>query len=96
MSALTLRLTTALVLIVVGRPLSGLQPPTQPGDTSRRAAAPNLGPLRTIEFETDEGTWTSVDVSPDGRTIVFDMLGDINRTHRRRRGASSHERAAVG
>jgi len=77
MSALTLRLTTALVLIVVGRPLSGLQPPTQPGDTSRRAAAPNLGPLRTIEFETDEGTWTSVDVSPDGRTIVFDMLGDI-------------------
>src|SRR5262249_26840503 len=30
-----------------------------------------------IEFTTDEGTWVSLDVSPDGRTIVFDLLGDI-------------------
>jgi Tol biopolymer transport system component/imidazolonepropionase-like amidohydrolase len=35
------------------------------------------GPTSTVEFETDEGTWMSVDVSPDGRTVVFDMLGDI-------------------
>lgn len=28
-------------------------------------------------IETDEGTWMSLDVSPDGKTIVFDMLGDI-------------------
>lgn len=32
---------------------------------------------RTIEFNTKEGTWVSVDISPDGNTIVFDMLGDI-------------------
>ena len=32
---------------------------------------------RTIEFTTDEGTWMSVDVSPDGKQIVFDMLGDL-------------------
>lgn len=35
------------------------------------------GPARTIEFTTDEGTWMSLDVSPDGRQIVFDLLGDI-------------------
>src|SRR6266404_3490809 len=32
---------------------------------------------RKIEFTTDEGTWLSLDVSPDGKTIVFEMLGDI-------------------
>ena len=35
------------------------------------------GPSTDIEFESDEGTWISVDVSPDGRKIVFDLLGDI-------------------
>src|SRR5713101_6014946 len=31
----------------------------------------------TIEFTTDEVTWPSLDVSPDGRTIVFELLGDL-------------------
>ncbi len=35
------------------------------------------GKPRTISFTTDEGTWLSPDVSPDGRTIAFDMVGDI-------------------
>jgi imidazolonepropionase-like amidohydrolase/Tol biopolymer transport system component len=35
------------------------------------------GPAQLVEFETDEGTWMSVDVSPDGQTLVFDLLGDI-------------------
>ena len=25
----------------------------------------------------DEGSWMNVDVAPDGRTIAFDLLGDI-------------------
>jgi hypothetical protein len=37
------------------------------------------GPTTTVEFDTDEGTWMSCDVSPDGRTVVFDILGDIYR-----------------
>jgi Tol biopolymer transport system component len=32
---------------------------------------------RTLEFTTDEGTWISLDISPDGRTIVFELLGDL-------------------
>ena len=36
-----------------------------------------LEPDRTIEFTTDEGTWLSLDVSPDGKTIVFELLGDL-------------------
>src|SRR5262245_45208845 len=35
------------------------------------------GKTRKISFTTDEGTWLSPDVSPDGRTIAFDMVGDI-------------------
>ncbi len=32
---------------------------------------------KTHSFTTNEGTWMNLDVSPDGQTIVFDMLGDI-------------------
>jgi len=32
---------------------------------------------RKVEFTTDEGTWLSLDVSPDGKTIAFELVGDI-------------------
>lgn len=36
-----------------------------------------LKPEREVKFTTKEGTWISIDVSPDGKTIAFDLMGDI-------------------
>ena len=32
---------------------------------------------RKVEFTTAEGTWMSVDVSPDGKTVLFDLDGHL-------------------
>jgi Tol biopolymer transport system component len=42
-------------------------------------AAPNAAnpAAQQVEFPLTEGTWMSIDVSPDGRTIAFDLLNDI-------------------
>ena len=37
------------------------------------------GKVREIDFTTQEGTWMSVDLSPDGKWIVFDLLGHVYR-----------------
>ena len=34
-------------------------------------------PFKETSFSVDEGTWMNLDVSPDGKQIVFDLLGDI-------------------
>ncbi len=35
------------------------------------------GKWNPVEIDTTETTWSNVDVSPDGKTVVFDMLGDL-------------------
>jgi imidazolonepropionase-like amidohydrolase/Tol biopolymer transport system component len=35
------------------------------------------GPKKAVKIDTDEGTWMSLSVSPDGKTIAFDLLGDL-------------------
>ena len=35
------------------------------------------GPAQEVSIDVTEGTWMSVDVSPDGALLVFDLLGDL-------------------
>ena len=35
------------------------------------------GASHDVTIDTNSGTWMSVDVSPDGQNIVFDLLGDL-------------------
>jgi len=35
------------------------------------------GVFTTAEIDVKTGTWMNIDVSPDGKTIAFDLLGDI-------------------
>ncbi|MCH9695342.1 MAG: amidohydrolase family protein [Gammaproteobacteria bacterium] len=35
------------------------------------------GESREVTIDTTSGSWMSLDVSPDGKTIAFDLLGDI-------------------
>jgi Tol biopolymer transport system component len=48
-------------------------------DTTTRYKSDSLPlkPERKLSFETDQGTWISLDVSPDGQTLVFELLGDL-------------------
>ncbi len=41
------------------------------------AAGLTLQPTRSLDLNLSEGTWMQPDMSPDGRTILFDLLGDI-------------------
>ncbi|MEZ4416696.1 MAG: amidohydrolase family protein [Gemmatimonadota bacterium] len=51
-----------------------------PADTAARNPEQEglpLAPERRVQVSTREASWMSVDVSPDGQTLVFDLLGDL-------------------
>ncbi|WP_133254986.1 amidohydrolase family protein [Phenylobacterium hankyongense] len=56
---------------------AGVHAQTPPPAPVAAAAGLPLQPARHIAFDTDEGAWLSLTVSPDGHTIVFDLLGDL-------------------
>ena len=53
------------------------RPATTDAHQPRGSRDLSLDPARSIPIDTDEGSWLSLDVSPDGQTIVFDLLGDL-------------------
>lgn len=58
-------------------PLAYREQGAQPDEPPRPPEGLALATAETLEFTTDEVTWPSVGVAPDGRTLVFDVLGDI-------------------
>src|SRR5689334_4146934 len=72
------RLALALLTVSVGG-LSAQPPSTNAQQTPTSDVTLARGQTRDIDFTTNEGTWMSVDISPDGAWIVFDLLGHIYR-----------------
>ncbi|MCI0403875.1 MAG: amidohydrolase family protein [Acidobacteria bacterium] len=74
---------TLLVLLVAAALATGVaaaQEKTEKKEEAKKEEKKEglpLKPERTVEFTTDEGTWLSLDVSPDGQTIIFELLGDL-------------------
>jgi imidazolonepropionase-like amidohydrolase/Tol biopolymer transport system component len=49
----------------------------KPEEKKWNVEAPPYPMTVEAKIDTDEGTWMSLDVSPDGKEIAFDLLGDI-------------------
>ena len=47
------------------------------GEEEKKDEGLPLAASETLEFTVTEGTWMSLDLSPDGQTIVFELLGDL-------------------
>ena len=54
-----------------------LLPPLVAADKPAWDVSAEHGKTKSVRFSTDEGTWLDLDVSPDGKRIVFSMMGDI-------------------
>src|SRR5688572_11916072 len=80
------KMLAVFAMFVLSMPFSALaqdeKKEAEKKDEKKDEKKPETPPLplkaeKTIKFSTNEGTWMSLDVSPDGKTIAFDLLGDI-------------------
>jgi Tol biopolymer transport system component len=66
-----------LAFLFVGPALAQAQRASSATQSPGRSPGLTLQPTRSVQFSTSEATWTSLDVSPDGKTILFDLLGHL-------------------
>ena len=66
------------VLMSLSFMLSAQETNEKKADSTKKATKElPLEPERKVSFKTTQGTWLSLDVHPDGKTIIFDMMGDL-------------------
>lgn len=78
-------LVASALTMIIGVATTTMYTPSFAADASQAAAKEEKewdvlnppGERQTITIDTKQTTWSNLDVSPDGKTIVFDMLGDI-------------------
>ncbi|MBA3405865.1 MAG: PD40 domain-containing protein, partial [Gemmatimonadaceae bacterium] len=83
---------TVLAALLVAVPVLAQDPPVAPPPTPPSGSTPPTASTsvpakwnvlekrvtsKDIDYEVSQGTWMSLDVSPDGKTIIFDLVGDI-------------------
>jgi len=73
-------LLVTAALLALSQPVSAQEAGT-PADGAKDAPKWDVtappGPMKDVGLDVTSGTWMSLDVSPDGKQIVFDLLGDI-------------------
>src|SRR5437764_11675269 len=67
-------LTICSMTTVMAQEKPALEKPSAEWDTTKAR-----GQTRDIDFDTSEGTWMALSLSPDGKWIAFDLLGHIYR-----------------
>ena len=70
-------LTAVVTLAVPGPSAQSRQENDKAATDATRLKGLPLITSRTMSFTTSEGSWMSLDLSPDGQTIVFELLGDL-------------------
>lgn len=74
--ATSLALVAVFTAAAATTPAAAQAPPGGPGARREQKPLP-LAAARKGTFTATKGTWLSLDVSPDGQTVVFDLLGDL-------------------